>query len=304
MWALGDPGAPPSSGADDGFSEDVQLALYLAYEGHFGAIGTLDEWDTELIAFRARLESAFVDTLRRRAAPSVARADATDVRAAVPAMVAADDGPSLSRYMEAVGTLAQMREVVLHRSAYQLKEGDAHTLAISRLRGEAKQILAAIQAGEYGADEPDRMMHSALFAQTMRGLGLDARPNAYLDRLPASALMVSNLVSLFGLHRRWRGALVGHLAVFEMTSVEPMGRYSRALERAGAPAEVRRFYDVHVLADAEHEWMALDMACALARDEPDLTGDILFGAAAVLVVEEQFAGTLLRSWGEASRAAA
>ena len=64
MWALGDPGAPPSSGADDGFSEDVQLALYLAYEGHFGAIGTFDEWDTELIAFRARLESAFVDTLR------------------------------------------------------------------------------------------------------------------------------------------------------------------------------------------------------------------------------------------------
>jgi hypothetical protein len=41
---------------------------------------------------------------------------------------------------------------------------------------------------------------------------------------------------MFGL-RRWRTALVGHLAVFEMTSVEPMERYRRAL----ACSEGRRF---------------------------------------------------------------
>ena len=38
-----------------------------------------------------------------------------------------DDGPSLSAYMEVDGTLAQMREFVVHRSAYQLKEADGHT---------------------------------------------------------------------------------------------------------------------------------------------------------------------------------
>ncbi|EFC84514.1 hypothetical protein FrEUN1fDRAFT_2304 [Parafrankia sp. EUN1f] len=59
----------------------------------------------------------------------------------------------------------------------------------------------------------------------MRGLGLDARYGAYLDRVPGPTLATLNIASYFGLHRRPRGALVGHLAVFEMTSVEPMAVY-------------------------------------------------------------------------------
>ncbi|MBI5090471.1 MAG: iron-containing redox enzyme family protein, partial [Actinobacteria bacterium] len=218
------------------------------------------------------------------------------VREAIPRMLAADDAPSISRHMETTGTCDEMVEFLKHRSAYQLKEADPHTFAIPHLSGRAKQILAAIQAGEYGADEPDRMMHSALFAQTMRAFGLDDRPNAYLDELPASALMISNLISYFGLHRSHRGRLVGHLAVFEMTSVVPMGRYGRGLERMGAPAEARRFYDVHVLADAEHERMALEMADALENDEPSLRQDILFGAQCVLATERLFATRLLGGW--------
>jgi heme oxygenase-like protein len=307
VWQpIGEAEDPPAVTADaDGFGDDLQLALYLAYEGHFRRLGAVDEWDPVLIAFRRRLEDAFLAELQRRVGRDVRRTirERTDLRRAIPALIEADTGPSLSRYMEVHGTLQQMRDFALHRSAYQLKEGDAHTLGISRLGGRAKQILAAIQAGEYGADEPDRVMHSELFAQTMRGLGLDDRPNASLDRLPASALMVSNLISMFGLNRRWRGALVGHLAVFEMTSVVPMGRYGRALERLGADEATRRFYDVHVMADAEHELMALDMACALAEDEPALVGDIVFGAYAVLAVEREFAGTLLRSWGALALAA-
>jgi hypothetical protein len=183
-------------------------------------------------------------------------------------LLASDDGPSISRHMERVGTLDQMRQFVIHRSAYQLEEGDHHTFAIPRLRGPGKRSLAMIQAGEYGADGDDREMHATLFARTMRALGLDDRRHAYLDELPATALAVSNLISLFGLNRRWRGALVGHLAAFELTSVEPMGRYSRALERLGASGDARRFYDVHVLADAEHENWALAMAAQVAATEP------------------------------------
>jgi hypothetical protein len=57
-----------------------------------------------------------------------------------------------------------MRQIVVHRSAYQLVEGDFHTLAIPRLTGEAKRNLVRIQAGEHGCDAPDREMHSVLFA--------------------------------------------------------------------------------------------------------------------------------------------
>lgn len=304
IWRPEEARRPPRI-VGDPFGDDAQLALYLGYEVHFSDVGVVDEWDPTLLRFRRRLEQAFAGELHRRADRLVRRSmrPPFDLRRAIPALIDADTGPSLSRYLETHGTIEQMRDVVRHRSAYQLKEGDGHTLGIARLRGEPKQMLVRIQSGEYGADEPGRMMHCSLFAETMRELGLDDRPNAHLGVLPASALMVSNLISMFGLGRRHRGALVGHLAVFEMTSVAPMGRYSRALERLGAGPRARRFYDVHVLADAEHEWMALDMAAALARDEPELVPDIVFGAHAALVVERQFASTLLHSWGADARAA-
>jgi hypothetical protein len=104
---------------------------------------------------------------------------------------------------------------------------------------------------------------------------------------------------LFGLHRRWRGALVGHLTVYEMTSIVPMARYSAALARLGLSEPARRFYDVHVSADAEHQWIALrDMAGSLARQEPSVRNDILFGARAALAVEARQTEQLLDSWTE------
>src|SRR5690606_26210325 len=100
-----------------------------------------------------------------------------------------------------------------------------------------------------------------------------------------------NLVSLFGLHRRLRGALVGHLALFEMCSVTPMSRYLAAARRIGEgrlPA-VERFYAVHVEADVHHAELALQgMAAAVVDAEPELAGDVVFGAAALGRVEARF----------------
>lgn len=286
---------PPSPEAADGFGADLQLALYLCDELHYSDVPgfeLVDEWDPAIIGFRRTLEDAFVTAL----SATIEGPLVGDVRTLIPAIIDADTSPSVSSFMETRGTLTQMRQFLVHRSAYQLKEADPHTFGIPRLDGRPKQLLAMIQAGEYGADEPGRMMHAELFAQTMRSLGLDDRRHAYLDALPASALMVSNLISLFGLNRRWRGALVGHLAVFEMTSVTPMGRYSRGLDRMGAPLDARRFYDVHVLADAEHERQALEMAGELAELHPELVPDIVFGARCVLAIERMFAEDLLRDW--------
>jgi hypothetical protein len=84
--------------------------------------------------------------------------------------------------------------------------------------------------------------------------------------------------------------------VFEMTSVEPMGRYARGLDRLGATPAARRFYDVHVLADAEHEVMALEMAEAFTNAEPDRLSDVLFGAGCAIAAEVRFAERLLAGW--------
>jgi hypothetical protein len=194
------------------------------------------------------------------------------------------------------GTREQMREFCAHRSAYQRNEADPHTWAIPRLRGRAKAAIVAIQYDEYG-DGDASAMHAELFGSTMAALGLDPRPGAYLDRLPGTTLATGNLVTLLGLHRRWRAAAVGHLALFEMTSVTPMGRYAAALRRLGLPEDARRFYDEHVAADEVHERIAQDeLVAGLLEAHPSAGGDVLFGARALAATERRFARALLGSW--------
>jgi hypothetical protein len=286
------PALPPDPRTDD----DFQLALHVAYELHYGSFdGVADEWEWHpaLMAYTATLEAAFERALRADADPP---SGSVDVREALPKLIREAHGPSLSSYMLESGTIREVREFAVHRSAYQLKEADPHTWAIPRLAGGPKAALVTIQSDEYGGGV-EQEMHSNLFAVTMQTIGLDPTYGAYLDRLPGVTLATGNLVTMFGLHRRLRGALVGHLAVFEMTSVIPMARYSQALRRLGVASAARRFYDVHVEADAHHEVVALhDLAVAFARQEPDLAGDILFGASALMDVETRFAGHLLSAW--------
>jgi hypothetical protein len=91
--------------------------------------------------------------------------------------------------------------------------------------------------------------------------------------------------------------LAGHLAVFEMTSSIPNRRYGNGVRRLGFGPEVSGFYDEHVEADAVHESIAAwDLADGLAREEPELASDIVFGARALLAVEARWAEHLLDAW--------
>lgn len=284
--------------------EDLQLALYVAYELHYTAIRGADErweWAPSLIAFRAALEQPFEEAVAELVPPAEA-AEMESVGAALQRIVAEDPGPPLSRYMETQGTREQMLEHVVHRSAYQLKEADPHSWAIPRLSPGPKAALLEIQFDEYGGGD-GRRMHSALFAETMAALGLDAEYGAYADRWPGVTLATVNLINLFGLRRSRRGALVGHLAGFEMTSSIPNRRYGNALRRLGYGEDVTHFYDEHVAADAVHENIAAwDLAGGLAADDPGVAADVLFGARALLQVEARWASHLMDAWegGETS----
>jgi hypothetical protein len=294
----GAPGAiedAPEAADDPLEGEDAPLALYTLYELHYRSFAEVDdgwEWEPSLLALRGRLEAAFEERLRE-AVPTPRPGG--DVSARILAMVDADDGPSLSRRLAASGTREEFAEFLVHRSAYHLKEADPHTWAIPRLSGRAKAALVEIQADEYGGGRPE-WMHAVLFARSMRALGLDERYGALIDRIPGATLAMVNLMTLFGLHRRLRGAIVGHLAVLETTSSEPMRRYGACLRRLGLEDAVG-FFDEHVEADAVHEQIAVrDMAGALAADEPALAGDVLWGAAAVIALEASFARRLIGAW--------
>jgi len=286
--------------ADPLGDDDLQLALYLCFELHYRSFPNLDpawEWDPTLLALRAVLEGAFFDALETEVAPGEA-VDPAAIGDLLFRLEAEDDGVSLSRHLEVEAGIEEFREFVVHRSFYQLKESDPHSWAIPRLDGPAKTALLEVQADEYGGGRPERM-HSRLFAKTMRALGLDDRENAYLAHAPGETLATVNLMSATGLRRSRRGAIVGHLAMFEMTSALPNRRYGNALRRLGFGVEATDFYDEHVEADAVHENIAAhDLAGGLARQESELAADILFGARALLFLEDRFAKHLLDAWGE------
>jgi Iron-containing redox enzyme len=292
---------PLGADVDPLHDDDAALALYLCYELHYLGLPGIDEaweWHPSVLRERGRLEQAFEDQLVDLVGPPPIALSLDQVKAELIRLASDGSGPSLSGHIEQAGTLEQLREFAIHRSAYQLKEADPHTWGIPRLTGRAKAALVDIQQGEYGEGDVEEV-HANLFAALMEELGLDANYGAYLDRLPALTLATCNLVSMFGLHRRWRGALVGHLALFEMCSVGPMGRYASAIRRLGVGERAARFYDVHVLADARHEVVALeDMVDALVTDEPFLGGEVVFGARALTAVERLFAASLLDAWAD------
>ena len=282
--------------------DELHLALYCLYELHYRGFPDVDpewEWEPSLLGLRRCLEDRFESDLQAGAGRPEAGDGAPDPGDVVPrlwAMASGGDGPSLSGWVAERATPEQLRELFVHRSAYQLKEADPHTWALPRIDGAAKAVMATIQFDEYGAGRAGDM-HSALFARTMTDAGLDPTPNRYLADLPGWTLATTNLMSLFGLHRRWRGALVGHLALFEMTSTGPMGRYSEALRRLGLGPAARRFFDVHVVADEEHQYLATDgMVAGLLRREPDLAADVLYGAACLTAVERRFTEKVLAAW--------
>jgi hypothetical protein len=280
--------------------DDLQLALYLCYELHYRGLDGVDaawEWEPALLAFRRELEAVFeaglVETLGEPGAEGV---PAGEMDVALREIEDADDAPSLSRFVEREATAAQAREFLVHRSAYQLKEADPHSWALPRLHGGPKAAMVEIQGDEYGGGRAERI-HAQLFADAMAAVGLESAYGYYLDRIPGVTLATVNLMSLLGLHRRHLGAIVGHLALFEMTSSVPNRRYGDGLRRLGFGARATEFFDEHVLADAVHESVAaVDLAGGLAAQQPELSGHILWGARALMLVEGRWAQHVLDAW--------
>ncbi len=276
--------------------EDVQLCLTLLYELHLqGLAGISDdwEWNSELLTARGLLERPFEQALR---ALVPARPAPQSVQHALVELTSAEGGPGLSRYMARTATLAQWQEFLAHRSIYQLREADPHTLGIPRLAGAPKGALVEVQADEYGGGRPERM-HSALFARTMRAIGMDGSYAAYLDVVPAVSLASVNALSMFAVHRRLLGALVGHLCAVEMTSSLPSKLYARGLRRLGFGTEATLFFDEHVEADAVHEQIVCrDLAGGLAEQQPERAADILLGAGVCLAMDELGGTHMMDSW--------
>lgn len=280
--------------------DDLQLTLFLLYVLHYGPAEYVEgdwEWNPRLIGIRQLIEGQLENVLRlHNPVPAVLPVTGEEVAETLFSMTADAARPSLATWMARHATVEQLREFLIHRSIYTLREADPHTWVIPRLRGRAKAALVEIQSDEYGGGKPD-CIHAEIFARTLRNFGLDDRPDAYIDVVPAVILNSMNTMSFFGLNRRLQGATIGHLAAFEMTSSIPNKYYSRAFARLGYDEDVTWYFDEHVEADAVHEQIAgRDLAGGAAEDDPRLIADIVFGASACLFVDDLVGKRLYDRW--------
>ena len=278
----------------DPYGDDLALALYTCYELHYRGFDGVDprwEWEPELLRLRAGMERAFLTALRSDTGGG------EDVTAALEALLVEPvPGHGVSHYLRDGAQWWHMREYIAHRSVYHLKEADPHAWVIPRLQGQAKASLVAVEFDEFGGGRGERV-HAQLFAGLMAAAGLSAGYLDYLDDVPAPAIAIVNLMSMFGLHRVLRGALVGHFAAAEITTAPSAQRIVQGLERLGAGPVCTLFFTEHIEADAVHEQvLRRDVIGDLLRREPHLAEDVVFGIAATELLEARLADHLLTTW--------
>ncbi|MFD4348451.1 iron-containing redox enzyme family protein [Streptomyces coelicoflavus] len=286
--------APETVAVAPVYGDDLQLALYQCYELHYrGFAGVRPdlEWDPELLGVRAALERRFLAALRADTPVHASVADAVGALLVEPV-----HGEGVSHFLRDEGELWQLREYAAQRSLYHLKEADPHAWVLPRLWGRSKAAMAAVEFDEYGGGRADRV-HARLFAGLMSDLGLDTTYGAHLDAASAQCLATVNMMSLFGLHRSLRGALVGHFAAVEITSSPGSRRLAEAMRRTGAGPAAEHFYDEHVEADAVHEQIVRhEVIDGLLEQEPQLAADVVFGIDATGHLEDRFGARLLADW--------
>lgn len=280
--------------------DDLQLALWMIYELHYrGFDGVADdrEWDVGLLTLRRDIERRFEAELRAGTRTRLAGLpEDGDLGQQLLDLVAADDGPSPAAFMQRRATREQLLDFLRERSVQQLKESDPQTFVLPRLEGAAKVALAELQYDEYGGGRPERL-HAKLYADALEAAWLDPSYGAYIDQVSALSLASSNVMSMFALNRRLRGAAMGHLAAFEASSSVPSRKIAAGLERAGFPPAVSAYFHEHVEADAVHEHVACTDICAtMVAADPSLREDVLFGAASCLFLDALSGGELLERW--------
>ncbi len=291
-------GALLPGAADD--DTDAALALWVLHELSYRGFEDVDdaaEWDLTALGLRVRLERELEDRLRGRWPGNPTDGYAADD---LLAYVEADDGPSLAAYVQKRATRDEALELMRQRSVYHLKEADPVSWTVPRLPVRAQAALVELQFDEYGGGDPNRL-HSHLFAKGLDAEGLRSEHGAYLDEATVETLEMNNAMSLFGLHRRLRGAAMGHLAAFEASSSVPSRKMAQGLDRLGFAEELVGYYTEHVEADAMHEQLAARAICGtLAEDEPGQVDGIWFGAFTCLDLEARFARSMLERWGSAA----
>lgn len=109
--------------------DDVALALHLCYELHYLGLAGVDatwEWNPSLLREVQRIEAAFERELIALAGPVPVGLGSAEAVELLGGMASAPEARSLSSYVQTQGTVDQLRELAIHRSAYRPAESAPH----------------------------------------------------------------------------------------------------------------------------------------------------------------------------------
>lgn len=296
--------------ADEAALDTAHRTLYhLAAQGTWSPVDAprFNEHDLTLAAVRLELERAFERSLGRHALPDDLPGTPEEFAAWLEDLALRREiglPPSgMAGFYRERATLEQMKEVVAQRSLFFLKEPDPWAMVIPSLRGEAKAGLLDVLLDEYGWGRHDHM-HSTVYENLMRALGLETGFDAYLDRAAWQFLAGLNYQWMLARHRRLCRRMYGYIYLVEADSPDSMREYLAAWARLGIDDEdVTRFYDLHVTADEGHQQVALEeMILPVVRAEPRAMPEIARGVLEGRVLHHAFSSHLARSFdaGESS----
>ena len=265
--------------AGDHHDADLQAALWFLNLLQVATFEGVDPHRAASLRIRTLhwyLEQAFEDQLRRH----VPVRPVADLAAHLDGLIARP-GPELPA---AAAELERRR--LLAKAPYLLWEADPHTLALARVEAPLKPLLVDIQSGEYGLGHADT--HAVIYRRCLEVL--DVELHDAVATAPACALAFANAAWLFGRDRRMRGAAVGQLALLELDSVEPCRCAKDRWDTAGLPADARRWYDVHALADVEHAAVVREqLVPTLEQETPWLVADAAWGAEVTWILQDAVA---------------
>ena len=138
-----------------------------------------------------------------------------------------------SRWEQALRTLQETTQPAVLSDGGRAELRKHH--AFWHPRRDMREALRDIHGDAYGAR--DERTHSVLFTVTLR----DLDGFAGVDEMPAPTLALANALSLFGLHQRLVGALVGFLTAVDTIGGDP---FAQLLPVQCPPEDVRLGFTV------------------------------------------------------------
>jgi len=211
------------------------------------------DWQAEIDrdAEMRHLEVAFLETLRRDAAPAAAEAP-TDTDGFIAWYEGLKEhgpgqGDPVFPWLAEEAPLEDLRWFLEQEAAGEAGFDDLVAMTQVKFPKRAKLELARNYWDEMGRGNP-KGMHGPMLDALVTALGLEPTID---DTLPES-LALANAMTAMATNRRYAWHSVGALGVIELTAPGRSGCTAAALRRLGFPPKVRRYFDLHASLDVRH----------------------------------------------------